>query len=47
MVRVGLGRLSIHLTSANCEDGVIRQYQPAHIRVRIEVIEPLAGVVIL
>jgi len=47
MVRVGLGRLSIHLTSANCEDGVIRQYQPAHIRVRIEVIGPLAGVVIL
>jgi hypothetical protein len=26
----------MHLISATGEDGVIRQYQPAHIRVRIE-----------
>ena len=35
-VRVGLGRLSMQLISATCEDGPIRQYQPAHIRVRDE-----------
>lgn len=36
MVHVALGRLSMQLINATCEDGVIRQYQPAHIRVRIE-----------
>jgi len=36
MVHVGLDRLPMQLISATCEDGVIRQYQPAHIRVRIE-----------
>jgi hypothetical protein len=40
-VRVGLGRLSMQLISATCEDGVIRQYQPAHIRLRIEAIRDL------
>jgi hypothetical protein len=36
MVRVGLGRLSMQLISTTCEDGVIRQYRPAQIRVRID-----------
>ena len=47
MVHVALGRLSMQLINATCEDGVIRQYQPAHIRVRIEVIAQSAGFVIL
>jgi len=43
MVRVGLGRLSMQLITATCEDGVIRHQEASRIRVRIEeVAQPLS-----